>query len=153
AVYANVNNYVFQKATSVGPRGNNDYSSWMYTYLNNDRPLTKGINSLDVKLSCNTNSANMTVYNTTRVVGILGPNNYNRYYYYNNNNNVIYRQGGEGVLTRNDNNSTISSSPPFWFLGRSNYANINGMNNINSSSSSDTKSIQTAQQPSNKALK
>lgn len=153
AVYANVNNYGFQKATSVGPRGNNDYSSWMYTYLSNDRPITKGINLLDVKLSCNTNSANTTVYNTTRVVGILGPNNHNQYYYYSNNNNVLYHQGGEGAPTINDSNSTISSSPPFWFLGHSNYANINGMNNINSGSSSDAKSIQTVQQPSSKALK
>src|SRR5206468_10765343 len=53
AVYANVNNYGFQKATSVGPHGKNDYSSWMYTYLSNDRPIRTGINLLDVKLSCN----------------------------------------------------------------------------------------------------
>jgi hypothetical protein len=151
AVYANVNNYEFQKATSVGPHGNNDYSSWMYTYVNNDRPIGKGINSLGVKLSCNTNSANMTVYNTTRVVGIVGPSNHNQYYYDNNNNNVIYRKGGEGVLPGN-NNSSANSSPPFWFFGGSNYVNNNGMNNINSSSNSDTTPIQTEQQPS-KALK
>lgn len=150
AVYANVNNYRFQKATAVGSRGNNDYSSWIYTYVNNNLPIIKGINSLDVKLACNNiNAANMTVYNTTRVVGVSEANsNRNQYYYnnYNNNNdnNILYHHGSESRLAG-------SSPPTLWFLGPSNNAAEN--NSINGISSPNTvPTINPVQQPTNKDL-
>jgi hypothetical protein len=38
-VYANSNDLKFQGVTSVGPSGNNNYSSWIFTYAKNYHPL------------------------------------------------------------------------------------------------------------------
>lgn len=42
-VYANSNDTKFQKVVAVAPTGNNDYSSWIFTYSKNYHPITKGL--------------------------------------------------------------------------------------------------------------
>lgn len=45
-VYANSNDLKFQKVIAAGPPGDNNYSSWIFTYAPNYHPIAKGINNL-----------------------------------------------------------------------------------------------------------
>src|SRR5919106_33999 len=47
-----------QKTDAVGPGGQNDYSSWSFTYTENYHLITEGPNELTAKLACNENLEN-----------------------------------------------------------------------------------------------
>ena len=70
-VYANSKELKFQKVTAVGPSGNNNYSSWIFTYAKNYNPITPGINKLTAKISCKDNPNNLTAYYITNITGII----------------------------------------------------------------------------------
>jgi hypothetical protein len=62
-VYVDVNDIKpFQRATATGPRGQNDYSNWTFTYTEKYKLITEGTNELTAKLSCNGND---TMNNTS----------------------------------------------------------------------------------------
>ena len=46
----------FQKAKATGPYGEDDYSSWTYTYSASYHTIEKGLNDLTSKLECLENS-------------------------------------------------------------------------------------------------
>ena len=74
-VYADVNDIKpFQKAIATGPGGENDYSTWNYTYTNNYRLITNGTNELTAKLSCVSTPTNLTKWNSVIVVGVMNKN-------------------------------------------------------------------------------
>jgi hypothetical protein len=80
-VYADWNNTKpFQTATATGPRGENDYSRWTFTYTNNNHLISNGTNNLTAKLSClgdhsNSGTANLTKFYSVNVIGISTTNN------------------------------------------------------------------------------
>ena len=78
-VYANSNDFKFQKVTAVGPSGNNNYSSWIFTYAKNYHPIAKGINKLTAKISCKSTPNNLTAYYVNNVTGIIETNNINTF--------------------------------------------------------------------------
>ncbi len=72
-VYADWNNTKpFQKAVATGPRGVNDYSTWIFTYTAEYHLITNGTNNLTSKLSCvgDSNSANLTKYHSINLTGV-----------------------------------------------------------------------------------
>ena len=74
-VYADVNDIKpFQKAIATGPGGENDYSTWNYTYTNNYHLITNGTNELTAKLSCVSTPTNLTKWNSVIVVGVMNKN-------------------------------------------------------------------------------
>src|ERR687895_1679290 len=69
-VYADWNNLKpFQKAIATGPSGVNDYSTWNFTYTPQYHIITNGTNELTSKLSCISNSTNVTKWNSVNVTG------------------------------------------------------------------------------------
>src|SRR5215203_3836125 len=69
-VYADWNNLKpFQTATATGPGGVNDYSTWNFTYTPQYHIITNGTNELTAKLSCISNPANVTKWNSVNVTG------------------------------------------------------------------------------------
>src|SRR5215212_1139542 len=64
-VYADWNNTKpFQTATATGPGGVDDYSTWNFTYTPQYHIITNGTNELTAKLSCISNPANVTKWNS-----------------------------------------------------------------------------------------
>jgi len=130
-VYANSNDSKFQRVVAVGPTGNNDYSSWIFTYDKNYHPITKGLNKLTAKISCKANPMNLTAYYITNVTGIIERNNIN------NLDQQGYRSSNiPGSVMRTNSNANIHAfaSPygnvsiaPFWFpnLFHNDISNIN----------------------------
>ncbi|MFZ0514309.1 MAG: hypothetical protein WAM14_22085 [Candidatus Nitrosopolaris sp.] len=150
-VYANSNDLQFQKVVAVGPTGNNDYSSWIFTYAKNYHPITKGINKLTAKISCKANPINFTAYYTTNVTGIIDRNSINTSNNLNQQSNRSISMSESTIHTNNNtnnysnalassnNNGNVSSSP-FWFPNLFH----NDISNINHNSSS--KTIQSLQE-------
>jgi len=156
-VYANSNDLKFQKVIAVGSSGNNNYSSWIFTYDKNYHPVTKGINNLTAKISCKANPSNLTAYYITNVTGIIVRNNLNTYnmnqqgnrgnsilestiHHPTNINNNINNTNNSGNAIPSSNNDGRVSSSPFWF------PNLFHSNIINSNNNLSSKSIQSLQE-------
>jgi hypothetical protein len=63
----------YQKAIATGAGGENDYSTWSFTYTPNYYTITNGTNNLTSKLSCLDNSnqsINLTKYYSVNVTGV-----------------------------------------------------------------------------------
>jgi hypothetical protein len=72
-VYADWNNTkLFQKAVATGPGGEDDYSTWTFTYTPEYHLITNGINTLTSELSCVDDNANgnLTKSYSVKVIGI-----------------------------------------------------------------------------------
>jgi hypothetical protein len=70
-VFADWNNLKpMQKVMPTGPGGENDYSSWTFTYTNKYHLITQGVNELTAKLSCVTGPFNSTKHYSINVQGI-----------------------------------------------------------------------------------
>ena len=64
------NNKIFQEATSAGPGGYNDYSTWIYVYDGKNHIIVNGSNDLTAKMPCSLdNNFNLTRYNSIKVIG------------------------------------------------------------------------------------
>jgi hypothetical protein len=81
-VYADWNDtQPMQKATPAGlnftesGRYSNDYSTWTFTYTSKYHLITKGVNELTAKLSCDIGPFNVTKYDSVNVDGIPLGNN------------------------------------------------------------------------------
>jgi len=59
----------FQKAKAAGPYGNDDYSSWTFTYSPSYHTIENGINDLTSKLECIENSKVTTKWHSINVTG------------------------------------------------------------------------------------
>ena len=69
-VYADWNDQKpFQKAIATGLGGENDYSTWTFTYTQNYHLIANGTNNLTSKLSCLNNPTNLTKWNSIDVIG------------------------------------------------------------------------------------
>jgi hypothetical protein len=69
-VYADWNDQKpFQKAVATGLGGENDYSSWTFTYTQNYHLIANGTNNLTSKISCLSNPTNVTKWNSVNVIG------------------------------------------------------------------------------------
>ena len=72
-VYADWNDQKpFQKAIPTGLGGENDYSTWTFTYTQNYHLIANGTNNLTSKISCLTNATNVTKWNSVNVIGDVG---------------------------------------------------------------------------------
>ena len=60
----------FQKAKAAGPYGNDDYSSWTFTYSASYHTIENGINDLTSKLECIENSKVTTKWHSINVTGV-----------------------------------------------------------------------------------
>jgi hypothetical protein len=60
----------FQKAKAAGPYGNDDYSSWTFTYSPSYHTIENGINDLTSKLECIENSKVTTKWQSINVTGV-----------------------------------------------------------------------------------
>jgi hypothetical protein len=70
-VYVDWNNQKpFQQAIATGPYGEDDYSSWTFTYLPSYHNIINGTNNLTSKLECQKNSMITTKWNSINVTGI-----------------------------------------------------------------------------------
>ncbi len=61
----------FQKAKAVGPYGNDDYSSWTFTYSPSYHAIENGLNDLTSKLECLENSKVTTKWHSINVTGVV----------------------------------------------------------------------------------
>lgn len=61
----------FQKAKATGPYGEDDYSSWTYTYSASYHTIEKGLNDLTSKLECLENSKVTTKWHSINVSGVV----------------------------------------------------------------------------------
>jgi hypothetical protein len=61
----------FQKAIGTGPYGNDDYSSWIFTYSPSYHTIKNGLNDLTSKLECVENSKVTTKWNSINVTGVI----------------------------------------------------------------------------------
>ena len=61
----------FQKAKATGPYGEDDYSSWTYTYSAPYHTIGKGLNDLTSKLECLENSKVTTKWHSINVSGVV----------------------------------------------------------------------------------
>ena len=61
----------FQKAKATGPYGEDDYSSWTYTYSTSYHTIEKGLNDLTSKLECLENSKVTTKWHSINVSGVV----------------------------------------------------------------------------------
>ena len=61
----------FQKAKATGPYGEDDYSSWTYTYSTSYHTIEKGLNDLTSKLECLENSKVTTKWHSINVSGVI----------------------------------------------------------------------------------
>jgi hypothetical protein len=69
-VYADWNDQKpFQTAVATGLGGENDYSTWAFTYTQNYHLITNGTNNLTSKISCLSNPTNVTKWNSVNVIG------------------------------------------------------------------------------------
>jgi hypothetical protein len=72
-VYADWNDQKpFQKAVATGLGGENDYSTWNFTYTQNYHLIANGTNNLTSKISCLSNATNVTKWNSVNVIGEVG---------------------------------------------------------------------------------
>jgi hypothetical protein len=72
-VYADWNDQKpFQKAIATGLGGENDYSTWNFTYTQNYHLIANGTNNLTSKISCLNNATNVTKWNSVNVTGEVG---------------------------------------------------------------------------------
>jgi hypothetical protein len=72
-VYADWNDQKpFQKAVATGLGGENDYSTWTFTYTQNYHLIANGTNNLTSKISCLSNPTNVTKWNSVNVIGEVG---------------------------------------------------------------------------------
>ena len=72
SVYVDWNNQEpFQEATAAGPYGNDDYSSWTFTYSPSYHTIENGINDLTSKLECEKNSKVTTKWHSINVTGVI----------------------------------------------------------------------------------
>jgi hypothetical protein len=154
-VYANSNDLKFQKVIAVGSSGNNDYSSWIFTYSKNYHHITTGINKLTAKISCKSIPNNLTAYYITNVTGIIEKNNINSFNNMNQHDNSISESTIHNNLTHNNGNALAGSNhngkisnSPFWFpnLFHNDVSN-NNVNNTNGNSNSNSKTIHSPQEP------
>ena len=60
----------FQKAKATGPYGDDDYSSWTFTYSPAYHTIENGINDLTSKLECVENSKVITKWHSINVTGV-----------------------------------------------------------------------------------
>ena len=60
----------FQKAKATGPYGDDDYSSWTFTYSPSYHTIENGINDLTSKLECVENSKVITKWHSINVTGV-----------------------------------------------------------------------------------
>jgi hypothetical protein len=149
-VYANSNDLKFQKVTAVGPSGNNNYSSWIFTYAKNYHPITTGINKLTAKISCKANPNNLTAYYISNVTGVVEQNNINSLSNMNQHGNSILESTIHNNLNNNNNGNALAgsnnngtiSNPPFWFPNLFH----NDISNTNVNSNSNSKTIQSLQE-------
>ncbi|MGI0032867.1 MAG: hypothetical protein ACRD97_06315 [Nitrososphaeraceae archaeon] len=71
-VFADWNNQKpFQEATAAGPYGNDDYSSWTFTYSPSYHTIENGLNDLTSKLECEENSKVTTKWHSINVTGVI----------------------------------------------------------------------------------
>jgi hypothetical protein len=147
-VYANSNDLKFQKVTAVGPSGNNNYSSWIFTYAKNYHPIKTGINKITAKISCKANPNNLTAYYIGNVTGIIERNNINSFNNMNQQGNSILESrivnnhnnnNNANALAGSNNNGKISNSP-FWF------PNLFHNDASNTNDNSNSKTIQPLQE-------
>jgi hypothetical protein len=69
-VYADWNDQKpFQKTVATGLGGENDYSTWTFTYTQNYHLIANGTNNLTSKISCLSNPTNVTKWNSVNVIG------------------------------------------------------------------------------------
>jgi hypothetical protein len=69
-VYADWNDQKpFQKAVATGLGGENDYSTWTFTYTQNYHLINNGTNNLTSKISCLSSPTNVTKWNSVNVIG------------------------------------------------------------------------------------
>ena len=69
-VYADWNDQKpFQKTVATGLGGENDYSTWTFTYTQNYHLISNGTNNLTSKISCLSNPTNVTKWNSVNVIG------------------------------------------------------------------------------------
>jgi len=61
----------FQKAKATGPYGEDDYSSWTYTYSAPYHTIKKGLNDLTSKLECLENSKVTTKWHSINISGVV----------------------------------------------------------------------------------
>ena len=61
----------FQKAKATGPYGEDDYSSWTFTYSSSYHSIENGLNDLTSKLECLENSKVTTKWHTINVTGVV----------------------------------------------------------------------------------
>jgi hypothetical protein len=61
----------FQEAKATGPYGNDDYSSWTFTYSPSYHTIENGINDLTSKLECLENSKATTKWHSINVTGVV----------------------------------------------------------------------------------
>ena len=61
----------FQEATAAGPYGNDDYSSWTFTYSPSYHTIENGLNDLTSKLECEENSKVTTKWHSINVTGVI----------------------------------------------------------------------------------
>src|SRR4029078_6526436 len=61
----------FQKAKATGPYGEDDYSSWTYTYYSSYHMIENGLNDLTSKLECLENSKVTTKWHSINVTGVV----------------------------------------------------------------------------------
>jgi hypothetical protein len=115
----------FQKVIAVGPSGNNNYSSWIFTYAKNYHPIAKGINKLTAKISCKAIPNNLTAYYVSNVTGIIERNYINTF--------------NMNQQAHNANNGKVSNLP-FWFPNLFHNSISNSIDNSNS------KTIQSLQE-------
>jgi hypothetical protein len=139
-VYANSNGLKFQKVIAVGPSGNNNYSSWIFTFAKNYSPIAKGINKLTAKISCKAIPNNLTAYYVSNVTGITQRNNINTFTMNLQNNkgnsmleSTIPAPNNSSTNNNNNYNNGKVSNPPFWFpnLFHNNISNSGDNHNSN----------------------
>jgi len=61
----------FQEAKAAGPYGNDDYSSWTFTYSPSYHTIENGMNDLTSKLECLDNSKVSTKWHSINVTGVV----------------------------------------------------------------------------------
>gem|GEM_PF-443588 len=71
-VFVDLNNQKpFQEATATGPYGNDDYSSWTFTFSPAYHTIENGLNDLTSKLECEENSKVTTKWHSINVTGVI----------------------------------------------------------------------------------
>jgi hypothetical protein len=151
-VYANSNDLKFEKVTAVGPAGNNNYSSWIFTYAKNYHPIKTGINKITAKISCKANPNNLTDYYVSNVTGIIERNSINSF---NRNpqgsgilespiHNNLNKNIGNALVGSNNNGKMTNS--PFWFPNLF-HNDVSSNNDNNTNDNSNSKTIQPLQEP------